>query len=653
MSRPGASPIDNLRTLPYTRAGIQAMTGIQTRVVRTGSTPTGLTRTLLRVALIAIVALSVLLVVIAIPANLKRQSLVSLGGVEAALNSAGEVEFTKIAPGTPSARAGMLPGDILIAVDGQGLEKGPAAARTVERVKGREGTSVTLTVRTGDAAPRILDVPRSPEPGSIAERLAPLGIRIGLIVGFLLFLDIVVLLVYLAVSLVLIVRGHGTPLTSYAAIALVTFGAAATGSLQGLALEPSVWGRLAAALMPTGFAAAFTFLGFLYPSGRWVPRRSWVLAAVVAVWTVAQWFWPAARPASWGPAPALIVYLLMIVAMFASQVRRYRRIATPAERQQIKGFVLALAAVVVGYAVSQGAALALLALGQQTAGTPPGLVLVLWLISVLGYQIPYALLAVAIGRALLKHRIWDIDTTINRSLVYSALTTLLAIMSAIILPLMNRLIGKLAGKVSPLLALAFTAAFPIVAFNPLRTRIQRLVDRRMKPEDVTFDEASALLGLKVQAGLPPGDLLETLVASVAGQMDLASAAAYTPDSEGRLVLAKETPPGHGSPPGLTVDGATRDDLTHGRLVLPPEGSDFSALVPLTTGVPFADGLSGVLALGPRQNGRGYTTPLERGLRILGIEAGKAFYVARFRESNRRNLEEWLDRIERRIGSLER
>jgi hypothetical protein len=43
--------------------------------------------------------------------------------------------------------------------------------------------------------------------------------------------------------------------------------------------------------------------------------------------------------------------------------------------------------------------------------------------------------------------------------------------------------------------------------------------------------------------------------------------------------------------------------------------------------------------------------LERGLRELGIEAGKALYVAGLRESNRLDLESRLERIERRIASM--
>jgi hypothetical protein len=618
----------------------------------TAAARSGLRRTWLGLVCLALLVLTVVIIIVAIPANLKRQRTVSLGGIRGQADSAGEIVLTEVAPGTPSAQAGLLRGDVLVAVEGQPLKGNPAASRVLGGLEGRANTPVTLTVRTGDAAPRTVSVMRSPEPGSIAERLGSIRIGMDVIIGYLILLDIIVLLVYLGVSVVLISHRRGTPLTYFGSIALATFGAAATTSVQVLAYEPSGWGRLAAALVPTGFAAAFTFMGFLYPNGRWVPRGGRVMAAVVWAWTVAQWFWPAARPGNWGSVPALAVYLAMIVAMFAAQLRRYRRIATSAEREQIKWFVAALASVVVGYAVSQIAALAIGELGRRPAGVSGVVVFVLWQISTLGYQIPYALLAVAIGRALLKHRLWDIDIVINRSLVYSSVTTLLAILSAVILPLVNRLIGRLAGKVSPALALAITAAFPILAFNPLRARIQRFVDRRMKPEDVTFDETSDLLGLELQAWLGPGELMGTLVGSVAGQLDLASAAAYTPEGDGgRLVLARETPDGAGSPAELALDQAARDRLRQGGVVAPPDGSGFSFFVPLTAARTPGSELGGVLALGRRRSGKGYTTPLERGLRALGLEAGKALYVARLRESDRSDLEDRLERIERRIAAL--
>lgn len=628
------------------------MTGRRPPEAPTAAERPGPRRRAQRFACLALLLLTAAVIVVAIPANLKRQRTVSLGGLRGRLDAAGEVVLTQVAPGTPAAQAGLLAGDVVAAIDGRALKGAPEPNALIDRLEGRAGTTVALTVRTGPAPPREVTVARSPDPGSIAERLGTLGIGMDVIIGYLIFLDILVLLVYLGVSVVLVAHRRGTPLIYFGSVALAMFGAAATTSVQVLAYEPTGWGRLAAALVPTGFAAAFTFLGFLFPNGRWVPRGGRVLAAVVWLWTMAQWFWPAARPGNWNSVAALIVYLAMIVAMFAAQLRRYRKLATAAEREQIKWFVAALAAVVVGYAVSQIAALAIGALAARPAGISGLGVFVLWQISTLGYQVPYALLAVAIGRALLKHRLWDIDIVINRSLVYSSVTTLLAVASAIILPLVNRLIGRLAGQVSPALALAITAAFPILAFNPLRARVQRFVDRRMKPEDVTFDETSDLLGLELQAGLGPDELLGTLVGGVAGQLDLASAAAYAPEGEsGRLVLARETPDRAGSPPELALDDNARSALGRGGLVSPPDGSAFSFLVPLAASRAPGAPLDGVLALGRRRSGRGYTTPLERGLRLLGTEAGKALYVARRREADRSDLEGRLERIERRLEAL--
>jgi hypothetical protein len=259
-------------------------------------------------------------------------------------------------------------------------------------------------------------------------------------------------------------------------------------------------------------------------------------------------------------------------------------------------------------------------------------VFILWQIGVVGYQIPYALMAVALGLALLKHRLWDIDIVINRSLVYSTLTAALTVMSAAILAVLTTLVGKIFGNVSRLLAVAATAAFPVAAFNPLRQRIQRFVDRKMKPEEVSFAETCGLLNLEVQALLSPPDMMDTLVRAVAGQLDLASAAAYTPAADGSLMLAQETPAQAGLPRRLPVDEATGEGLRQGRLASMPEGSAFSFLVPLTTSRTLGHAFCGVLALGPRRSGRGYTTPMEHGLRQLGVDAGRALYVAQLRES---------------------
>lgn len=585
--------------------------------------------TLLAVLRYGIVALAITLVIVAIPIFYSRQHMVLVAGISVNLNKSGETVFTRVVSDTPAAQAGILISDVLVAMNGQPLPNGSPAYAIYDKLNGWINTPITLTVRTGDAVPRAAAVTRTPDPNSVAARLSALDVSLEFIVDFMLFVDIAVLAVYLVVAMVLILRGQHTPLLYFASIALVTFGVSATNSVQWLAREQTAWGELASIFIAAGFAAAFTFLGFLYPDGKWTPRRGRILAAIIWVWTALQWVWPAARPANWDPIISFVVYLAMIIAMYVAQTHRYRRIATTEQRQQIKWFVTALASVVAGYAISQIAGIIIYILGFVLTRASSVVVLFVWLISVLGYEIPYALLAVAIGMALLRHRLWDIDVVINQSLVYSMLTASLAILFAVVLAIANALIGQFFGAASPLLVAAVTTAFPVAMFNPLRARIQKLVDGRLKPEEVSYSEISQLLVLEVQALLPASELFETLAGAVAGQLDLTFAAAYTHTPDNRLVLAHTTSTEGGDPAELAIDDDMRDKMEHGELVTLPEGSRHTCYIPLTTiGVPVPRvRVCGVLALGPRKNEKGFTTAVENGLRTLGHEAGKSLYVA--------------------------
>jgi carboxyl-terminal processing protease len=62
--------------------------------------------------------------------------------------------------GSPAARAGIRPGDVITAVDGESLE-GKTAEEATARIKGRAGTTVELTVVTGKREPRKLELRRA------------------------------------------------------------------------------------------------------------------------------------------------------------------------------------------------------------------------------------------------------------------------------------------------------------------------------------------------------------------------------------------------------------------------------------------------------------------------------------------------------------
>ena len=220
-----------------------------------------------------------------------------------------------------------------------------------------------------------------------------------------------------------------------------------------------------------GFVLLLTPTGSL-PSPRWkwwarIAAASPVLALLAAAFRSApleppyqSFVSPLAVRALAGPLllagfVAIVVTQLAIPVAAASVVVRFRR-ARGVERQQLRW---------VAFAAGLSAAAALVVVAGMVTGTPA---LYIWSAAVY-----VAILPVAIGAAILRYRLYDLDRIISRALAYGLLTVLLGGgYASVVLGL-----GQLLGQDS---SFAVAAATLVVAalFQPARRRIQAVVDRR-------------------------------------------------------------------------------------------------------------------------------------------------------------------------------
>jgi hypothetical protein len=89
----------------------------------------------------------------------------------------------------------------------------------------------------------------------------------------------------------------------------------------------------------------------------------------------------------------------------------------------------------------------------------------------------YAGVPIAVGFAVLRYRLYDIDIIINRTLVYGSLTAMLVAVYVGGVVGLQALLRLLSGQESTLAVVASTLAIAAL-FNPLRRRVQAFVDRR-------------------------------------------------------------------------------------------------------------------------------------------------------------------------------
>jgi signal transduction histidine kinase len=367
--------------------------------------------------------------------------------------------------------------------------------------------------------------------GVLRVSLEHMGLPLGFYAVGTLLLEILFVGTYCATAALLFWRKSSDWMALLVGFFLVVFGLNFPPPLQLLAdRQPIVdlFVNLVAALTYICLDGLF----FLFPNGRFVPRWTWLMLVVVTILEI-PFNLPLSSPFSiwhWNSLLFIAIAVSEFVVPVLAQIYRYRRVSNAMQRQQTKWVVYGVCvALITAITVRALAGLLFPEIGQNSGfnnvASDPLLYTLMLLILLL--------IPLSFGFAILRSHLWDIDIIINRTLVYGALTASIVGIYMLVVVLLGQLLQANGNLFISLLATGFIA----VLFQPLRERLQSLVNRLMYGERDTPYKVISRLGQRLEATLAPDTVLTTITETVAQALKLPYAAITLKQDEEFTVAA--------------------------------------------------------------------------------------------------------------------
>lgn len=342
----------------------------------------------------------------------------------------------------------------------------------------------------------------------------------------------VLLSFYLA--FVLFRRRPGDRMALFLSFYLMVYGVMAVGLVRFL--EPTVPGAaasVAAMVFTLIIFPANYYLFVLFPDGRFVP--GWTRWAALVTIFISPLFiviqisgWNYTDPRF---LPAYIFSSVCTLGIMSSvlyaQIYRYRHVSNHRQKQQTKWVVF-------------GLGICFFLLGATgipwfySFTLPPDKQFPVWLAANDAiYYLAFAFIPVSLTIAVMRERLYDVDIIINRTLVYGVLTACTMGIYVFMVGYLGNLVRVQNKSIIAFLATGLVA----ILFQPLRERLQQIVDRLMYGErDDPFSVISQL-GMQLETASSPMTLLDDLVKTIAHALKLPYVAIVTIKNDRRQVAA--------------------------------------------------------------------------------------------------------------------
>jgi hypothetical protein len=362
-----------------------------------------------------------------------------------------------------------------------------------------------LSVPCTNALERCLFFPEQVAP------MAGLGLTPSSLTVLVIAISYASILLVCGVAAVLIWRRSDDWMALFLALTLVVMPANFTPVQDGLPDALLGFGQVYA---NASFLTLYLLLG-LFPSGRFVPRWLWLPILVLVLMAIT----PLPAPPDPNVVPSQIVLLVNVgmqllslgaqVCLIGGQIYRYRRVATPVQRQQIKWGVYGLVLVILINQVFWQPAIWIPALQQRDS--------LYTLLAGPDSFLMIGILAISFGVAVLRYRLYEIDVLVNRALVYGSLTAILAaVYTGCVIGLQAIVNGlmRTPGQDGSPLVIVITTLLIAALFQPLRRRIQVTIDQRFYRHKYDATKVLASFSTTLRQEVDLGKLQEQLVTMV-------------------------------------------------------------------------------------------------------------------------------------------
>ncbi len=407
-------------------------------------------------------------------------------------------------PNQQAAQAGILDGDILVAINGKTVDYTPGESLDHIIQPGAAGSPVVLSVRTGNWPVRQYTLLYG---GIYGQILSNLGFSTQFANIYLMVTELIVVVISISLAVLLVWRKPDDWLALLAALFFIAVlvGEASPAVLGDLSGQLN-WRLTLDAWNAMCILAALVFM-YVFPDGRFMPRWTRACAILLVAWNALAFLIP--NLYFWNASPVVFIMIFLVISSTGviAQIYRYKRISGPAERQQTKWVVFGL-----GIGVMVGLVGLFFFQNYASAWIQPQEVE--WMVNNFIVS-PIArffqlMIPVSIGIAIFRYRLWDIDLVINRVLFYGSLTVLTMLVYLSAVTALGLLFRGLAAEWVFFLATGLIA----ILFDPLRRRLQRTVNRLMYGERDDPYRVLTRLANSLEHSAAPSEVLPTIAETV-------------------------------------------------------------------------------------------------------------------------------------------